>query len=264
MISHLRATLRLLLLKLFLLGWVTVHLVGRLFTWTRSSRLRWRRFYLRRACRVVLALLGIRVHVHGDPPAGGGILVTNHLGYVDILVLASFQDAVFVSRSDVRDWPLLGPMVSMAGTIYLDRSRGRDLSQALRRMRAELEDDAMVVFFPEGTSSDGRRLLPFKPSLFQGATEVGASVFAAALGYRVASGAPPAETAVAWWEDDADFAPHLWRLLGLPRVDATVVFADEVHRAADLDRKELCRRAEATVRRALERRWELESGESRR
>lgn len=258
MISQLRATRRLLLVAIFLLGRVSLHLLGLVFLWSEPARRRWRRLYLRQCARGVVRLLGIQVSTHGRPPESGGILVTNHLGYVDVLVLAAALDAVFVSRADVRDWPVLGALVSLAGTIFLDRGRGRAIPDALARMQRELDRGSVVVFFPEGTSSDGRRVLPFKPSLFQVATQMQSSVRAAALGYRVPDDEPAAETSVAWWEEDADFGGHFWGLLRLSRISAHVVFAPEVLESSRFDRKELCRRAEAAVRGALAQRWELD------
>lgn len=258
MISHLRAALRLVLVALFLVARVIVHLVGLIFLWTGPSRRRWRRLYLRQSARGVVRILGIEVETHGRLPVGGGILVTNHLGYVDVLVLAATLDAVFVSRADVRDWPVLGPMVTLAGTIYLDRGRGRAIPSALARMQRELDQGAIVVFFPEGTSSDGRRVLPFKPSLFQVATQMDSPVRAAALGYHVAVGEPAAETSVAWWREDVGFGEHFWRLLRLSRITARLVFAPDVMEPSHMDRKQLCRQAEAAVRGALVRRWELD------
>lgn len=252
MIPALRAIARALVLTVFLGLWLLLHLVGRLFTWTRASRLYWRRWYLRGGARVTLGVLGGRVHVEGRVPEHSSIVVCNHLGYVDILVLASVATVVFVSRSDVERWFGVGRLAASAGTIFLDRERRRSIPRTLDKMRASLTADGSVVFFPEGTSSDGRDLLPFRSSLFEVAAQMGAPVVCAALSYRTPPGQAPPEEAVAWWQEDLDFLPHFWRLLRLSKFEARLRFVEPALSVQTFDtRRALCAAAEQRVRNAL-------------
>lgn len=204
----------------------------------------WRRRVLRGGCRGVLRLLGIEVQVEGTVPAHPGILVTNHLGYVDILVLGSILDVVFVSRDDVRNWPLIGPFARVTGTVFLARDRKRDLPTVVDEMHAWNARGVRIVFFPEGTSGRGDVVMPFRSSLFEVAVRAETVVHAAALDYETAPGDAPAERAVAWW-GDTDFGPHAWRLVRLRHVTARVNFSDA--EIVPVDRKVAAREAQAAV-----------------
>lgn len=197
---------------------------------------RWRRgvfrFWGRGACRV----LGVRITVVGDRPATGAFLVCNHLGYLDIPVLASQLGAVFVSKAEVADWPLVGRGARSMGTIFLVRQRKRDLPDVNRQIEAALARGDGVVVFPEGTSSRGDRVLPFRPSLLAPAAETGAQVRCAVLHYQTSPGSPPASTHVCWW-GDMTFAPHVAELLRIDRIEARIEFLPQA--LADADRKAL-------------------------
>ncbi len=253
MIVRFRAATRAVVLALFLGAWFLLYWMGRLFCWNSRSRRWWRRHYMQDGARITLHLLGARVAVRGRAPDRACIVVCNHLGYVDVIVLASVARVVFVSRADVESWPGVGPLTKSAGTIFLDRQRSRSIPRALDRMRRAVSDGSGVVFFPEGTSSDGRDLLPFRSSLFQVAIEMGVPVCCAALAYRTPAGERSPEEAVAWWQDDLDFFPHCWRLLSLSSFEARVSFTEgRIEVSESTDRRSLCTEAEGRVRRALQ------------
>jgi 1-acyl-sn-glycerol-3-phosphate acyltransferase len=244
MIAGLRGIVRAVAAVVFLAVWGGAHLVTRPFARGVRGRDRWRRRLLGGGCRGVLRLLNVRIAVEGRPPSRAGVLVTNHLSYVDVLVLGALFDAVFVSRADVKDWPGIGLFARGSETIFLDRGRKRQLPGVVEHMRALVERGVQVVFFPEGTSGRGDVVMPFRSSLFEVPVRAGVVAHAAALDYRTAPGDEPAETAVCWW-GDADFLPHLWSLLRLRGVDARVAFAD-----AEIEpttRKEMARRAQEAV-----------------
>src|SRR6185369_10489209 len=115
--------------------------------------------------RLILWLLAVRVEASGAPPRPPFLLVANHLSYLDVLVLASRLPSVFVSKAEVRRWPLLGPICTALGTIYIDRGQRRDIPRVMAEIEAALDSGLGVVFFPEGTSSKGETVAPFKPSL---------------------------------------------------------------------------------------------------
>ncbi|MFP5234286.1 MAG: lysophospholipid acyltransferase family protein [Acidobacteriota bacterium] len=180
-----------------------------------------RAHWLQACCYRVVSVLGMEVRFEGLPPARG-LLVSNHLSYLDIAVYASIVPCVFVSRSDVAAWPYFGPASRAAGTIFLDRASHASALEAGAAMRARLAGAVPVLLFPEGTSTDGARVQRFHSSLFEPAVAAGAAVTAAAIRYELAEGTPERE---ACWFGDAGFAPHLWKLLALPGVSAKVHFA---------------------------------------
>ena len=208
----------------------------------RASRWRARTFgaWARTSARVI----GLTVRVEGPPPEGAFLLVTNHLGYLDIVLLASRLSCVFVSKAEVRSWPVLGFMSRSMGTIYLDRTRKRDLVRVGREIEEALEAGEGVVLFPEGTSTQGADVRPFRSSLLEVAARRNLPVRYAALRYSTGEGDPPAHRSVAWW-GDATFGPHFLALLGVSRIEATVSFGDEP--VAETDRKLLARRLHEEV-----------------
>jgi lyso-ornithine lipid O-acyltransferase len=248
MIAASRAVGRVVAGASFLSVWTLAHALVRPLLLGEHRREAWRRSFLGGASRVLLRLAGVEVRVQGDVPRGAGVLVTNHLGYLDVLVLASVTDTVFVSRADVRAWPLVGPLTRWSGTVYLDRQKRTELPAVVQSMQRWIERDTHVVFFPEGTSGSGDALLPFRSSLFEAAVRTGAPLRCAALHYATTADDPPARDVVSWWGDMA-FLPHVWGLVRLRGVRATVRFAPEpVGRG---DRKATARSAEECVRAQL-------------
>ena len=187
----------------------------------------------------------IDIEVIGTAPEPPFLLVSNHLSYIDIAVLGSQVDTVFVSKREVRDWPVVGHMVKIMDTIFVDRSLRRDLPRVIAQLEAALAAGEGVVIFPEGTSSAGDSVSPFRPSLLEPAARRGLPVSTAALSYSTKSTEPPAHLAVCWW-GDMTFSDHMFRMLALPGFSARLAFGDEPIR--DGDRKQLARRLESQVR----------------
>lgn len=204
----------------------------------------WRRRFFGGAARGLLRRLGVELDVEGEFPAGAGILAANHLGYLDVLVLAALGPSVFVSRADVADWPLLGPLTRWCGTIYIDRGRHEQIPLVVEQMGQALGTGARVVFFPEGTSGAGDRVMPFRGPLFEVAMRTAAQVHVAALSYRTEPGDPVARDSVCWW-GDAGFFRHFFGLAGLRRVRARVRFSTAP--VTGVDRKELARNCHARI-----------------
>jgi 1-acyl-sn-glycerol-3-phosphate acyltransferase len=184
----------------------------------------------------LMPLLGVRVDWQGPAPATPFLLVSNHLSYLDIMVLGSRLPAAFIAKAEVRRWPVVGHLCRSVDTLFVDRARKGDLLRVLEHARAELERGRGIVFFPEGTTSDGSGLLPFRASLLDLPASLAMPVWAAALRYETGAGDPPARDAVCWWGNEP-FAPHLWRMLALGRIEATVKVAPEPVVAGE--RKEL-------------------------
>ena len=167
-----------------------------------------------------LRALNVRVDFTGTPPRSG-LLVSNHLSYVDVLVLSSVLSCAFVSKDDVEHWPLVGRLTDLAGTIYIDRNSRNDTRRINDTVVRRFASGQVVVIFPEGTSTDGSHVRPFYPSLLQSAIDARAPITPAHIAYEVEGGNAAAD--VCYWGDMV-FVPHFWRLLGTRGIRATVRF----------------------------------------
>jgi len=177
--------------------------------------------WLQRGSRRTLRALHVEVRTSGHPPAGG-LLVSNHLSYLDILVLSSITPSAFVSKDEVRNWPVFGWFAVLAGTVFVKRESRQDVARSAEELRAALREDRLVVLFPEGTSSDGSTVLPFKSSLLAPAEAPDLALSVAFIHYRIEDGSVADE--VCYWRD-MSLAPHLLNLLGKRVVSAHVSFA---------------------------------------
>jgi 1-acyl-sn-glycerol-3-phosphate acyltransferase len=184
-------------------------------------------------------IFGLRPRVEGEGPAGAFLLVANHVSWLDILLLGSLREVVFIAKAEMRGWPIIGPLATSTGTIFIDRGSRRDTLRVSEAIEQAVRDGTSVVLFPEGTSTDGNRLLPFKSALLESAARNTLPVHYAALRY---------ETPQAAWPDDTPFGKHAWQLLQVARIDATVRFGGAV---TARDRKELAEKLWNEVSTAL-------------
>ena len=131
----------------------------------------------------MLKILGIRLVVEGQARPGAKLVVSNHVSWLDIVAIISVIPSRFVSKAEVSHWPLVGAMVSAAGTLYLQRERRRDAMRVLGLMSQALRDGYTVAVFPEGTTGDGRQLLHFHANMLQSAIDAKTPVQPVALRY---------------------------------------------------------------------------------
>ena len=206
-----------------------------------EDRLRVRALWLQRASRRVLRLFQFKTQMAGPIPSRG-LLICNHLSYLNILVLSSLTPAVFVSKREVKFWPVFGQFAVLAGTVFVDRARRFQVGQVNDEITAALNRDALVVLFPEGTSSNGQTLLPFKSSLLEPATNLEWPLAIGRIHYEIDDGDAGEE--VCYWGGHT-FFPHMLNLLGKRRVRATVRFGQFSERSRD--RKELAQRLRAGI-----------------
>lgn len=197
----------------------------------------WTQRHARRLCRI----LDWSVETAGSPPSAA-IYGANHLGYTDIVMLAAATPVVFVSKSEVRRWPVLGSLAACAGTLFLNRERKEDLLVVSRQFEPITSAGVPVVVFLEGTSSNGDAVLPFRPSLLAPAVQGNWKVAPVGIHYSVTPGSVAQD--VAWW-GDMEFLPHFLNLLARDRVQARVTFGEA--RPAGDDRKRLARELHAAV-----------------
>lgn len=207
---------------LFLL-WALGSIVVLLFP---PQRIRWRHRVVRTWARALGSIVNMRVTVAGTPPKPPFFLVTNHLSYIDIILLYTRVDGVFIAKREMRHWPVLGPLANVFGTIWVNREVRRDAVRVL-----DLVDEAVargdgVVVFPEGTTSGGDALLPMRPALFDWAAREQFPVHFASISYRTAPGEVPAYFSVGWW-GAMPFGAHAWNLCRLRGFDAILEFGEQ-------------------------------------
>ncbi len=203
----------------------------------RAARAAW----LHRCCQRTLRIMQVHVAVRGPLPEGG-LIAANHLSYLDIVALSAALPCVFVSKMEVKSWPLFGVFAERSGTLFLDRGRRGAVSGVAGLMREVLAAGVPLIFFPEGTSTNGDALLPFKTSLFEPVAELGCPVTAAAITYASEHGSVRDE--IHWW-GPAPLAPHLLKVFVNRRIDVTIQFGGM--RARTGDRKAIARELEGEV-----------------
>jgi 1-acyl-sn-glycerol-3-phosphate acyltransferase len=174
------------------------------------------------AALLVMRAMGVRLKVTGERPQGG-LMVSNHLSYLDILVFSAALPVFLVSKIEIGSWPLFGILSRAGGALFVDRSSRASAEATTEQIAERLRGVVPVLFFPEGTSTDGQRVLRFHSRFFIPAVEAGIPVTAAAVRYLQADGS--AESNLCWFGDE-DFAPHLLRTLAGPDFAAEIHFGE--------------------------------------
>jgi 1-acyl-sn-glycerol-3-phosphate acyltransferase len=173
--------------------------------------------------RRMLLILGVDLVVHGTPPEHGPVLqVANHISWLDILVMNAARPSHFVSKADVKAWPVIGALVTGAGTLYIERENRRDAMRVVHKMAEHLRGGDMLSVFPEGTTSDGRALLPFHANLLQAAIAARAPVLPVALRFVHERSGEPHEAPV--FVGDTTLVGSIWATLSASGVRAVVTY----------------------------------------
>ena len=205
-----------------------------------AARARW----LQGTSQRLLRVLGVRLLAIGEPSVGP-VIVSNHVSYIDILVLAASRPVVFVAKREVKDWPIFGWFARQAGTCFVDRERRGDVARVAAAFAPAVASGVGVVIFLEGTSTNGQTVRPFKSSLLAPVVTQLWPVVPTAISYSLPSGHDVASE-VCWW-GDMTLTRHLLHLFTLGRIDAFV--ASGVAERAAVDRKELALRLHQSVTR---------------
>lgn len=185
--------------------------------------------------RQMLAIMGVTLVVRGTPPAHGPVLlVANHISWLDILVMDAAHPARFVSKGDVKHWPVLGALITGAGTLYIERASRRDAMRVVHQMAAALTAGDTLAVFPEGTTHDGRTLLPFHANLIQAAISAHAPALPVALQYLDAASGAVSDAPL--FVGDTTLLQSVWRTLRADGMQAHVHFG-EPQLAGDRDRR---------------------------
>ena len=172
--------------------------------------------------RGVLRIMGIGLQVHGRAHAGPVLLVANHISWLDIVVLLAARYCRFVAKSEIKAWPLVGPLATAAGTLYIERASSRDALRVVHHMAERLQAGDVLAVFPEGTTGDGFDVLPFHANLLQAAIAAQAPAQAVGLRFVDAWGQP--SFAPCYTADDT-FVASVWRTLCAGGLVVHVAFA---------------------------------------
>ncbi len=213
----------------------------------------WTPWIVRAVCAIALIVLAIRYHVVGEPMRARGALVSNHVSWLDIFVLHARKRVYFVSKNEVARWPAIGWLVRAVGTVFIKRDpRQAKAQQVLLENR--LLAGHRLLFFPEGTSTDGKQVLPFKSTLFEAffSPRLDHDLFIqpVTLAYRVPRGQDA--RFYGWW-GEMEFGPHLARVMSVARPGSVTVTYHKPLKVNDFpDRKALAAACEAAVRSGLE------------
>ncbi len=220
----------------------SVHWVFAVWLAGRARGYRGRAVWLQRWATVAAGIFRTRIEIRGTPPPPG-IVVSNHLGYTDIFVLGSIQPTVFVSKADVRRWPVFGWLAAAAGTFFIRREQRSHVAEIGAQFAPLMAEQLPLIMFLEGTSTNGSHLLPFRPSLLEPVVAHGWTCTPIWIGYSLEDGS--VEDEVAYW-GDATLVPHLFNLLSKRQLVAHVAFGEPLC-TRGMDRKELARRLQEEV-----------------
>jgi 1-acyl-sn-glycerol-3-phosphate acyltransferase len=200
--------------------------------------------------RGMLEALGITLRADGAAQPGPLLIAANHVSWLDILAINAVQPVRFVSKADVRHWPVLGFMVACGGTLFIERERKRDALRVVHQMAKALQDGDIVAVFPEGTTGEGPSLLPFHANLMQAAVATGTAVQAVALRFSDASSAFSPKAA---YVGDTSLLRSLWWVVGAQGLTAHVSMLPAVP-APHADRRALADQLSHAITASLQRR----------
>ena len=176
----------------------------------------------------MLRIIGVQVHVQGQPAAGPVLVAANHISWLDILVMHAASHCRFVAKSEIRHWPLVGTLTTGGGSLYIERASSRDAMRVVHQMAEALQQGDVLAVFPEGGTGDGITLLPFHANLLQAAIAVNAPVQPVALKFVDAQS--QTRSLAPCYRDDDTLLSSVWRTLCAPPLLAEVHYgATEQH-----------------------------------
>lgn len=179
------------------------------------------------------SILNVKVTVTGDEgqlERGGYVIIANHVGYIDGIVLGSIFPIVFVSKKEVRSWPIVGQWNILCGTIFIDRQHKGQVGALVNEMARKLQHEANILLFPEGTSTNGERMLPFQTVPLAAPLRSRSVIVPTTIAYKSIDDVPvgAANRDLIYWYGDMDFMSHFWKLLALRSIDVLVTIQPKV------------------------------------
>jgi 1-acyl-sn-glycerol-3-phosphate acyltransferase len=199
---------------------------------------------------IIIKAFGIRVNVINRPrDEKPFLLVSNHMGFIDILMIAAQFPALFITSNEMRETPFLGTLTEMAGCIYVERRSRTKIVDELKNVVDVLKAGFRVTLYPEATSTNGESVLPFKKTLMMAAAQAGVPIQPLVINFRRVNGEP---FGLKWrdslcWYGDITFIVSLWRALCLKSVDAEIEFLEQIHPSVEDDRGLIASQAHAVI-----------------
>jgi 1-acyl-sn-glycerol-3-phosphate acyltransferase len=202
--------------------------------------------------RLVCRLLGLQLHIEGDPGVAG-LIVANHASWLDIPVLSATQPLSFIAKMEVYRWPFFGTLARLQQTLFVDRDSRITTGERNSVLMHRLQHGETLVLFPEGTSHNGRSLKPFKSAFFAAVEKTNLPLIPVTLVYARQHGLPLTmrqRPDVAWY-GDGDLLPHLWGVLKGGPISVKIIFHQPLHPQNFASRKELAKAAENLLKASL-------------
>lgn len=198
----------------------------------------------RRATAKLCKLLGVEVRMQGEVPTDGAMLaVSNHLGLLDPFILSSQMPVAFAAKAEIAEWPVIGWICKLVGVIFVKRERRMETGRFVENVQERIREGIRVLVFPEGTTSDGRQLLPFKTGAFAAVAEMNGGAILPFYMRGITEEGEPAEgeyLKAFTWAQGKPMINHAWDLLGLRKMIFEIHVGEPIT-TTDRDRKELAR-----------------------
>ena len=178
-------------------------------------------------------ILNIKITVSGDEgqlERGGYVIIANHVGYVDGIILGSIFPIIFVSKREVKNWPIVGQWNVLCGTIFINRQRKVQVASLIRQMTRKLQQEANLLLFPEGTSTNGEAMLPFQTVPLAAPLRNRSIIVPVTVTYKTIDDQPvtTANRDSVYWYGDMEFVTHFWNLLALREIDVLVTIQPKI------------------------------------
>ena len=191
-------------------------------------------------------IFGIKLKVSGEQEAKRVMFISNHISYLDIIILGSLVNAIFVAKSEIRNWPIINKLCMLGKTIFVERDNRRSVKKQAILIKENMENGLNVILFPEGTSSDGSKVLSFKSSLFEVIDHEelrNYNLQPISISYNKLDGLPLVKIHRPFlaWFGAMNLAPHVWKFLGLGTSEVNIRFHKPVQFSDFLNRKEACK-----------------------
>jgi len=192
----------------------------------------------------LMTIMNVELELEGELPAGPAMLVSNHVSWLDPLVIGSLTPVSVLAKEDIRSWPVLGALTRAGQAVYIRRGR-HHTQRATQQLNELLSQGRKVMFYPEATTSDGTELFFFFPRLFAAARQQQVAVQPVAMSYPL-----DREESVAAYIDQVAFLPHFWRVLRSQRIIVRVQLLEPLD-ATNIARRELAERSKLAIANAL-------------
>ncbi|PLX68007.1 MAG: hypothetical protein C0603_07810 [Denitrovibrio sp.] len=231
------------LFGLFIIGAVIL----RFYAVTDVNKRRVGAWYATKMCRLAIKVFGLEVTSINEAylSTTGKLILSNHMSYLDIITYASIKPSIFISSVEIEKTPFLGFIAKLGGTYFVERRNPKLIKLEIGKMSELIEQGFNVVLFPEGTSTNGSKVLPFRSSLLASASvSTGVEVIPACIKYLTIDNEPFSSINCDYvcWYDDMSFAPHLWNFLSTDKVESKTTFFKPINSASS-DRKTISNKA---------------------